>query len=51
MTNGLVAYQIKRMSVGSAFAYGYIGGMGVGAVPGFLLVSVCFLTAALPARP
>jgi len=46
MTNGLVAYQIKRMSVGSVFAYGYIGGMGVGAVPGFLLVSVCFLTAA-----
>lgn len=46
MTNGLVAYQIKRMSVGSVFAYGYIGGMGVGALPGFLLVSVCFLTAA-----
>jgi hypothetical protein len=45
-TNGLVAYQIKRMSVGSVFAYGYIGGMGVGALPGFLLVSVCFLTAA-----
>ncbi|WP_243858749.1 hypothetical protein [Mycobacterium sp. DL440] len=46
MTNGLVAYQIKRMSVGSVFAYGYIGGMGVGALPGFLLVSVCFLAAA-----
>lgn len=46
MTNGLVAYQMKRMSVGSVFAYGYIGGMGVGAVPGFLLVTVCFLTAA-----
>ncbi len=45
-TNGLVAYQIKRMSVGSVFAYGYIGGMGVGALPGFLLVAVCFLTAA-----
>lgn len=37
---------MKRMSVGSVFAYGYIGGMGVGAVPGFLLVTVCFLTAA-----
>jgi len=46
MTNGLVAYQMKRMSVGSVFAYGYIGGMSVGALPGFLLVTVCFLTAA-----
>ncbi|KKW63227.1 hypothetical protein ABQF17_03190 [Mycolicibacterium elephantis] len=46
ITNGLVAYQMKRMSVGSVFAYAYIGGMGVGALPGFLLVAVCFLTAA-----
>ena len=46
MTNGLVAYQMKRMSVGSVFAYGYLGGMSVGALPGFLLVTVCFLTAA-----
>ena len=46
MTNGLVAYQMKRMSVGSVFAYGYIGGMAVGALPGFLLVTVCFLAAA-----
>ncbi|MDH6244298.1 hypothetical protein [Mycobacterium sp. OTB74] len=46
MTNGLVCYQMKRMSVGSVFAYGYIGGMSVGAIPGFLLVTVCFLTAA-----
>lgn len=46
MTNGLVAYHMKRMSTGSVLAYGYIGGMGVGALPGFLLVSVCFLTAA-----
>lgn len=45
MTNGLVAYHMKRMTVGSVFAYGYIGGMGVGALPGFLLVAVCFLTA------
>ncbi|MCV7282125.1 hypothetical protein H7J88_21070 [Mycolicibacterium flavescens] len=49
VTNGLVAYHIKRMSVGSVFAYGYIGGMGVGALPGFLLVAVCFLTAAFRA--
>lgn len=46
MTNGLVVYQMKRMSVGSVFAYGYLGGMSVGALPGFLLVTVCFLTAA-----
>jgi hypothetical protein len=46
MTNGLVGYQMKRMSTGPVLAYGYIGGMGVGALPGFLLVSVCFLTAA-----
>lgn len=45
ITNGLVAYQMKRMSVGSVFAYGYIGGMSVGALPGFLLVGACFLTA------
>ncbi|MGV0791420.1 hypothetical protein ABQE89_06405 [Mycolicibacterium sp. XJ1819] len=46
VTNGLVAYHMSRMSVGSVWAYGYIGGMGVGALPGFLLVAVCFLTAA-----
>lgn len=46
ITNGLVAFQMKRMSSGSVFAYVYIGGMGVGALPGFLLVAVCFLTAA-----
>jgi hypothetical protein len=45
VTNGLVAYHMMRMSVGHVFAYGYIGGMGVGALPGFLLVAVCFLTA------
>lgn len=45
VTNGLVGYQMKRMSVGSVFAYGYIGGMAVGALPGFLLVAACFLTA------
>lgn len=46
LTNALVVYHMKRMSVGSVFAYGYLGGMGVGALPGFLLVAVCFLTAA-----
>jgi hypothetical protein len=47
VTNGFVAYHMMRMSVGKVFAYGYLGGMGVGALPGFLLVAVCFLTAAL----
>ncbi|WP_299557927.1 hypothetical protein [uncultured Mycolicibacterium sp.] len=45
VTNGLVGYHISRMSCGPIFAYGYIGGMAVGALPGFLLVAVCFLTA------
>ncbi|WP_280367382.1 hypothetical protein [Nocardia wallacei] len=45
VTNGLVGYHMKRMSVGSVFAYGYLGGMAVGALPGFLLVATCFLTA------
>jgi hypothetical protein len=45
VTNGIIAYHMKRMSVGSVFAYGYIGGMGVGALPGFLLITACFLAA------
>ena len=45
LTNGLIFYHMKRMSCGSVFAYGYMGGMAVGAVPGFLLVAVVFLTA------
>ena len=45
VTNGIVVYHMKRMSVGSVFAYGYLGGMGVGALPGFLLIASCFLTA------
>ncbi|MFW0787301.1 hypothetical protein AAFP35_22620 [Gordonia sp. CPCC 206044] len=47
VTNGLVMYHMKRMSVGSTFAYAYIASMGVGALPGFLLVAVCFLAATL----
>lgn len=47
VTNGLVVYQMKRMSVGSLPAYGYMAGMSVGALPGCLLVAVCFLTATL----
>ncbi|HEY9312680.1 hypothetical protein [Williamsia sp.] len=45
LTNGLIFYHMKRMSSGSVFAYGYMAGMAVGAVPGFLLVAVIFLTA------
>lgn len=45
MSNGIVAYHMKRMSVGSVFAYGYLGSMAVGALPGCLLVAFCFLAA------
>lgn len=45
VANGIVAYHMKRMTVGSVLAYAYIGAMGVGALPGCLLVAFCFLTA------
>jgi hypothetical protein len=45
MVNGLVAYQMKRMSVSPAFAYGYIASLAVGAVPGCLFAAFSFLTA------
>ncbi|RDI45044.1 hypothetical protein [Nocardia mexicana] len=45
VTNGIIVYHMKRMSVGSVLAYGYLGGMAVGALPGCLLVAACFLTA------
>jgi uncharacterized membrane protein (DUF441 family) len=47
IANGIVAYHMKRMSVGSVLAYAYIGSMAVGALPGCLLVAFCFLTATL----
>jgi hypothetical protein len=43
--NGIISYHMKRMSVGSAMAYVYMGGMSVGVLPGCLLVAFCFLTA------
>ena len=46
VANGIVAYHMKRMTVGSVMAYAYIGAMAVGALPGCLLVAFCFLTAA-----
>ncbi|KUI27135.1 hypothetical protein AU196_00925 [Mycobacterium sp. IS-1742] len=46
VANGILVFHMKRMSVGSVFAYGYMGSMAVGALPGCLLVAFCFLTAA-----
>lgn len=43
--NGLVAVQMKRMSVGSGWAYAYLGALAVGAIPGCLIPAVSFLTA------
>lgn len=45
VTNGLVVYQIKRMSVHSVLAYAYLGSLAVGAIPGSLFASITFLTA------
>ena len=45
VVNGLVAYQMRRMSVPPVFAYGYIGTLSVGAIPGCLLCALSFLTA------
>jgi hypothetical protein len=46
IANGLVAFQMKRMSVSPAFAYSYIASLAVGALPGCLLCAFSFLTAA-----
>ena len=45
VTNGLVAYQMKRMSTGPVFAYAYIATLAVGAIPGCLFAAFSFLTA------
>ncbi|WP_232839901.1 MULTISPECIES: hypothetical protein [Nocardia] len=45
VSNGIIGYFMKRMSSGSLLAYAYIAGMGVGAIPGFHLLLVCWLTA------
>jgi hypothetical protein len=44
-TNGLVAFQMTRMSVKPVFAYGYIATLAVGALPGCLFAAFCFLAA------
>ncbi|MCW2732423.1 MAG: hypothetical protein JWR13_3239 [Mycobacterium sp.] len=45
VSNGIVVFHMKRMTVGSVFAYGYLASMAVGALPGCLLVAFCFLAA------
>lgn len=45
IANGLVAYQMKRMSVPPVFAYGYIATLAVGALPGCLFSAFSFLVA------
>ncbi|GAS92611.1 hypothetical protein [Mycolicibacterium brisbanense] len=44
--NGLIAFQIKRMSVAPVFAYSYIASLAVGAVPGCLFAAFAFVAAA-----
>ena len=45
VTTGLIAYQMKRMSVNPVFAYGYIATLAVGVLPGCLLAAFSFLAA------
>ena len=45
LTNGLVAFQMKRMSVKPIFAYGYIATIAIGALPGCLFAAFAFLAA------
>lgn len=46
VVNGLLAYEIKRMSVSPAFAYAYLGSLAVGTLPGCLMAAISFLAAA-----
>ncbi|MEV0355008.1 hypothetical protein AB0H71_02995 [Nocardia sp. NPDC050697] len=45
VSNGIIGYFMKRMSSGRLLAYAYIAAMGVGAIPGFHLLLICWLTA------
>ncbi|BBZ12102.1 hypothetical protein [Mycobacterium branderi] len=45
VTNGIVAFEIKRMSVSPVFAYAYLGTLAVGALPGCLMAAISFLAA------
>ncbi|MGI8335734.1 hypothetical protein ACRYCC_37790 [Actinomadura scrupuli] len=52
ISNGIIGYFMKRMSSGKVLAYAYIAGMCVGAIPGFHLLLICWLTATFrPDRP
>jgi hypothetical protein len=46
VANGLIAFQIKRMSVTPVFAYAYIASLAVGAIPGCLFAAFSFVAAA-----
>jgi hypothetical protein len=43
VVNGLVAYQIRRMTVGPVFCYAYIATLSVAAIPGCLFCAFWFL--------
>lgn len=43
--NGLIAYQIRRMTVSPAYSYAFIIALAVGATPGFLVGGFAFLAA------
>lgn len=45
IVNGLVAHQMRRMTVSPVFAYAYIATLAVGAIPGCLFAAFSFLTA------
>jgi hypothetical protein len=45
ISNGIIGYHMHRMSSGRPLSYAFIGAMGVGFVPGFTLLAVCWLTA------
>ncbi|ORW01414.1 hypothetical protein [Mycobacterium kyorinense] len=45
VANGIVVFEIKRMSVSPAFAYAYLGALAVGALPGCLMAAISFLAA------
>jgi hypothetical protein len=45
IANGIIGYYMHRMTSGKVLAYAYIGSMGVGAVPGFVFLAVCWSTA------
>ncbi|MFC8045266.1 hypothetical protein [Nocardia sp. NPDC057353] len=45
ISNGIIGYFMKRMTSGRLLAYAYIAAMGVGAIPGFHLLLICWLAA------